>query len=441
MTTVGVVCPTEEMSLLVHAQDLIQNIQQQQFALHYSCLIIISMIFGYIGWSIITILRRIYKNTTSPLIVSAIPIFSPICVYLFMNILCYLRLCTIDLADAASFSYMVGILWKLSENSTGIDTIRLCIHIHDLEEVKEIWLKNHEVKVSEAITMIANVLQVRPGKVSIESGKGKFIDRLDDPLVPLITDDTVNEDLFGFSTVHCYVTVHHEQTNINLDGEDHHRRNSLARVAMNIMEHRGAIRYGLELTLAGKIPNAANDAKAFEIRNIEMYATAAPSGGSFSNSGDIVRLIGWRETATNTNSNDSVAKLEMSLSGQKVQNHDCVVIENQGRFMSVARGKWISWSSNVPRRSGAFMIEILEKAYLGPIEKGIGKILNKEKDEENVLRTGDLFRLRSVKFPEFELGVTGDRLTGEYFLLSLKKVRDDKNLFAPFLSHCPFLAG
>jgi hypothetical protein len=423
--------------------ELSQLFQQYELAIHYSSIIIISHIFGYIGWSIITILRRIYKNTTSPLIVSVIPILSPIFVYIFFIILSYFSLCTTNLADAASFSYMVGILWKLSENSTGIDTIRLCIHVFDLEEVKEIWLKNSEVTVSEAITMIANVLQVRPGKVSIESGKGKFIDRLDAPLVPLIADDTVNEDLFGFSTVHCYVTVLHEQTNINL--EDHHRRGSLARVAMNIMEHRGAIRYGLEVTLVGRIPNAANDSKAFEIRCVEMYAAASPSGGTFVNSADIVRFIGWREATNNESSNNSVAKLELSLSGQKIQNGDYVVLENQGkyvtpsllllplirmvlflllsfRFMSIARGKWIHWSSPVPRRSGAFVVEIIEKAYLNPIEKGIGKILNKEKDEETVLRTGDLFRLRSVKFPEFELGVTGERLTGEYFLLGLKRV-------------------
>ncbi len=71
------------------------------------------------------------------------------------------------------------------------------------------------------------------------------------------------------------------------------------------------------------------------------------------------------------------------------------------------------------------MIEIIEKASLNRIEKGlesIGKILSKERDEETALRTGDIFRLKSVKFPEMELGVTGERLTGEYFLLGLKKV-------------------
>jgi hypothetical protein len=71
------------------------------------------------------------------------------------------------------------------------------------------------------------------------------------------------------------------------------------------------------------------------------------------------------------------------------------------------------------------MIELIEKASLNRIEKGlesIGIIRSKERGEETVLQTGDIFRLKSVKFPDMELGVTGDRLTGEYFLLGLKKV-------------------
>jgi hypothetical protein len=92
--------------------------------------------------------------------------------------------------------------------------------------------------------------------------------------------------------------------------------------------------------------------------------------------------------------------------------------------MSVVRGWWIAWSSSVPRRSGAFRIEIMEKASLNPLEKGMeafkGKIMGKE--EDGALRVGDVFRLRSVKFPGFELGVTGVRLTDEYFHLGLRKV-------------------
>ena len=304
--------------------------------IYYGFVLLISCICGYCGWSIISILRRIYQNTTSPLIVSLIPIFSPILIYILLNIVIYLLNINyyFDIADAGSFSYMVGILWKLSEHSIGIDTIRLCIHTHDLEEVKEIWLKNSEVKVSEAITMIAKELNVRPGKVSIESGKGKFIDQLDAPLVPLIVDDTVNQDLFGFSTIHCYVTVLREQTPVNLD--DLQRRGSLARIIPNIIDHRSAIKYGNEITLSGKIPNAANDAKAFEMNCIENYAVASPQASivssSFGHSGDTLRFIGWKDPLTSTdNNNKLVAKFESSLSGQKIHNQDCIVIENEGK--------------------------------------------------------------------------------------------------------------
>lgn len=318
--------------------NLINFLNLYSLELHIIIIIIISLIFGCIGWSIITILRNIYKNTTSPLIVSIIPILSPIIIYIILNIITYFISYSYSyIADTGSFSYMIGILLKLSDNSNCIDTIRLCIHRNDLEEIKEIWLKNSEVKVSEAINLIANELGVRPGKVSIESGKGKFIDQLDVPLVPLIADDTVNQDLFGFSTVHCYVNVLHEQTPVNLD--DLHRRGSVTRMIPNIMEHRGAIRYGTEISLSGKIPNAANDAKAFEINCIENYAVASPQSSlvasSFGNSGDTLRFIGWNDPVNqndnNSNNNNIVAKFESSLSGQKLQNHDCIVIENEGK--------------------------------------------------------------------------------------------------------------
>jgi hypothetical protein len=43
---------------------------------------------------------------------------------------------------------------------------------------------------------------------------------------------------------------------------------------------------------------------------------------------------------------------------------------------------------------------------------------------DNILRPGDYFRLRSVKFPEFELGVTTDRIRDEYCYIGLRKIDD-----------------
>lgn len=39
------------------------------------------------------------------------------------------------------------------------------------------------------------------------------------------------------------------------------------------------------------------------------------------------------------------------------------------------------------------------------------------------LRTGDSFRLRSVKFPEYEMGVTSVKLKDEFCYVGLRKVR------------------
>ena len=43
-------------------------------------------------------------------------------------------------------------------------------------------------------------------------------------------------------------------------------------------------------------------------------------------------------------------------------------------------------------------------------------------DEEPIIRTGDAFRLRSLKFPDYELGVTNVKKRGEYCYLGLRKV-------------------
>jgi hypothetical protein len=108
--------------------------------------------------------------------------------------------------------------------------------------------------------------------------------------------------------------------------------------------------------------------------------------------------------------------------------------------MSVTRGWWMAWNSNIPRRSGAFKIEIIEKAQnqlkelkeqfkniKENIKEKIGRgdqdrKIEKEKEFDNVLRPGDLFRLRSVKFPDFELGLTSVKIRDEYCYLGLRKV-------------------
>lgn len=131
----------------------------------------------------------------------------------------------------------------------------------------------------------------------------------------------------------------------------------------------------------------------------------------------------------------------------------------------------MAWNSPEPRRSGAFIVEIVERAPQNIFKEGLDVIKEKIASrggnnasnnnmhassstaagnnnagsnghntstqslasaqqlqqlsstvDEATLRPGDFFRLRSVKFPDFELGLTSVKLRDEYCYLGLRKV-------------------
>lgn len=129
------------------------------------------------------------------------------------------------------------------------------------------------------------------------------------------------------------------------------------------------------------------------------------------------------------------------------------------RFMSVTRGWWLAWSSAEPRFSGAFEIEIVERApqnikllkdhitnlrklgQLGNLNihlpgtkhhspkhsappPAVAEVAEKVVEQDPSLRPGDMFRLKSVKFPGYELGITSVKLQDEYYYLGLRKVSE-----------------
>jgi hypothetical protein len=112
--------------------------------------------------------------------------------------------------------------------------------------------------------------------------------------------------------------------------------------------------------------------------------------------------------------------------------------------MSVTKGWWIAWSSEVPRKSGVFIIEIVEKAKQNVIQEQFSNIKEKFSratsfgisndisniDADSVLSPGDSFRLRSMKFPDYELGVTGVKISGAHdaYYLGLRKSSANEEL-------------
>lgn len=112
------------------------------------------------------------------------------------------------------------------------------------------------------------------------------------------------------------------------------------------------------------------------------------------------------------------------------------------RFLTVVRGKWLCWNSTIPRRSGAFSVEIWEKekqdhhrlsklshmlSSVKPAESPTpgtsSSTISKILPAGEILRSGDYFRLRSVKFPDMEIGVTNVRLENDFFYMGFAKVK------------------
>eukprot|EP01042_Synura_sphagnicola_P004568 gene4568-5805_t len=234
------------------------------------------------------------------------------------------------------------------------------------------------------------------------------------------------------------------------------------------------LRSGAEILLTAKIPNAVDDTLAFSITATDFYAAAAPSSSGNYHQSKPVSLLKYKSALSSprklvaeedakdasTMSDTSLLDLTADQSGstlsvEPICHGDQIVLQCDKRYLSVSRGWWLAWSSRRPRRSGVFTVEILERAVaastvsasmsiasnildrnfenirekMGVVRQGPGPGPEKENEsfkEGDELRHGDLFRLRNVKFPDFELGITSVRVSGDFCYLGLRKV-DDAN--------------
>jgi hypothetical protein len=60
---------------------------------------------------------------------------------------------------------------------------------------------------------------------------------------------------------------------------------------------------------------------------------------------------------------------------------------------------------------------------------------NRDEDsDKDILQVGDTFRLRSVKFPDYEMGVTSVKLRDEFSYMGLRKVSIPRHFV--FSAHC-----
>jgi hypothetical protein len=207
----------------------------------------------------------------------------------------------------------------------------------------------------------------------------------------------------------------------------------------DIMNSAESVKYAADLQMTARVRSTAFDLVSFSISTCNGFAAASPHHQfPIPNAGSTLRFVHFSIPAGVSSSSlldggkatQSALTPTKNMSKTLVKDKDTVYLECDGKYLSVAKGWWLAWSSDVPRRSGAFTIEITERARknvaLKSLKSGMKKIketimdptlLGGKKDEavvdkaESVLRAGDSFRLRNVKFPEYELGVTSVKIS------------------------------
>jgi len=492
------------------------------------------------GMLIVNHLRELCHRTNEVWKLASICYVLPVAVYVILNVTVAYSLCEKLVSDSFSFGILTGICLKLLVQPSGEHTFRVMVRTNKVNQPPcVVWLPGPETSVSAAIAAIGEKLNIVPSsRISVETGRGAFVTEVDKPLLQQLSAaghpanysfNAANKDFFGFTTTVCNVLVRDEEV-LEEDSEDEEEVVVGKRPAnlTNLINSRGPVRWKDDLLLSANVGGADIP---FSVGSIDNYAAAAPPPAGYSldsfwgsSSKEVVHFIPWAAAEEGDDDRSDIAHSEISVatgreskhsSGgmfgfwkpNKLQPHlhmsaaplhdgDMIVIANgKGGFMSVRQGWWMGWGSAEPRRSGAFVIEIVERAPqiftdiranlpsinspFSPAKTAAGNALNSanlaasqsqnanasasggvsaqvsssgnatvslhgtgeaaaesKEREAAVLNTGDLFRLRSVKFPEYELGITSKKISGnsDHCYLGLHKaqafgVEEDENVW------------
>ena len=425
---------------------------------------------GYIGWIYVGLLRNVCRLTDKvwKLAVSVFTI--PICVFIVLHIYSSHGHCDRVLADAFSFGIVIGIIMKMRTNPIGNASIKL-IAQQITGKTTDVWIDTLDIAVGEARNKIAEALNILPpSRILIESGRGRYIEDLSQKLFNHSNDNT-SIDFFGFITCTCFISIADVIPSLKDEkGFDYIEKSEPTYHISSLLNTKGEARYGELVCLIAKVPKATPDAKTLNISPVEKFAAATPAHPMITPTATI-KLLPWNATNAafssdgfsdtslpdsvvssnnnyqqskgffifnkKVNNNDSNTKSnyikpDIPEQGKPIRNGDIVIVECDSKYMSVTKGWWIAWTSSVPRRSGAFIVEIMERApqnilkahikqQMASLSSSFGNAPKVNKDQD-ILRTGDSIRLRSYKFPEFELGVTSEKIKDDFCYLGLRKV-------------------
>lgn len=458
-------------------------------------IISISAVFGtscFIGGFFVKKLRDLCLVTADMWRVASLCYFFPITIYIALNVFVFYGIMLKMIADCFTFGLLLGMTRKLMQKPSCAKTLRILVRSNKWDSTPRLlWLHSPDATAKEAIAAIGDDLGIMPhSRISIETGRGSFVTEVDKPLLQQISYDppsgffnagaqkrSINKDFFGFTTAVCNIVIRDEEV---LDDSDDELEEvpTVGQRPTNLttlIAARGSVRWKDNLLLKANV-SASGGYDDFSVACVNHYASAAPPpqgmGILQSMKSETVRFVPFNERVFDDNNSETRSELSATTSKSHgsswslfktkpahphlvtnnvpVRDGDTIVIASKdGKFMSIRSGWWISWTENDPRRSGAFKIEITERApqIFTDLARSIGSKVNikpklsaaalelsEGKGDDTALRTGDFFRLRSVKFPEYELGITSKHVEGDHCYLGLHKaqlfgVEEDENVW------------
>ena len=340
---------------------------------------------------------------------------------------------------------------------------------------KVIWINSAAEKVSNVLALMRETFDVKDNLLHIEGGRGKYIDDAifgEEAFIPLLVapSKSPESDLTGHISYCCVINIQKPKVeDIRVD-----KKPSASFMKRSFYEGMNQVAAGVALGVnsAMAIPNTAMalmtpksdlkyesaDEVSLTVRltrnlmplNYSIKSSHGFAGATKDATDKNISILRW----TNTSGAETVVSEDPSLSGghlhidwrakdTPIRNGDEILLRSNNKYMSVAKGWWISWSNEAPRRSGVFKVKIIEKAQKGTISEQIsaikgkireatggggktaitGKNLGASESDDDILSSGDLFCLESMKFPSYELGVTGVKIVAkqEVYYLGLRK--------------------
>lgn len=487
--------------------DLVEN----YLSLNFLKYILANIVTAVLGWFLVGRFGKYSKTTQNVWLLTVPLLITPVVVYIIMKLsTIYLNIDGL-LADSFAFGSVIGIVIKLSSDKP-IEASVAKLIVYDMHgKTVEITLEI-DALVGDARNKIAEAFKIQPAsRVLLETGKGGFIEDLKGPLIPALetTNADVHMDFFGKRTFVCYVQIKDETPetdNFDADKQPVMQSNITSRNLMSMLNSKAEVKYGADYILLANHPASAVTAnvKPFYPQLVDKFLAATVSQQSntplriekwtnYSDSSDLASEVGSANLTPSIKSNSasrrpvvetftSILKLKPRDDSESIHDGDLVVFETQGKYLSVTRGWWLAWNSPTPRRSGAFVVEVLERVPRmqnlmsmhvtkrlvswpsislgtagavgmdtlhgmgaintdpysprdgaverrnsqlgGDLHSSSGVVDSRGSKDHSVLHLGDVFRLRSVKFPDYELGITSEHVRGDFCYLGLRKVSD-----------------